>query len=183
MEFCAAISLAKLYKKAPRAFKTINKFYLCTDFHCTDMDTGSTNKWNTSAGHNVHMIQEKPSSATCRHVPSQSNPADHIQDELSFQHEHPHHSGHDHTGQHRSHQSGLQRRLTFQQILGPQKCTCRTSTTSRRHYMKTSKLTNSTELLYCRRLNNCRHFIATRQPATLTTQDIYQALTCCVMIQ
>jgi hypothetical protein len=39
------------------------------------MDTGSTNKWNASAGH-VNMIQEEPSSATWRHVPSQSTPAD-----------------------------------------------------------------------------------------------------------
>jgi hypothetical protein len=37
----------------------------------------------------------------------------------------------------------------------------------------------------CRRfINHCRHPVANRQPTTLTTQDIDQALTCCVkMVQ
>jgi hypothetical protein len=40
-------------------------------------------------------------------------------------------------------------------------------------------------IVYCRRfINNCRHSKANRHTATLTTQDLDQALTCCVkMVQ
>jgi len=44
-------------------------------FHCFDMDTGSI-KWKTFVGNRVATIQDETSSATWRHVPSQSNPAD-----------------------------------------------------------------------------------------------------------
>jgi hypothetical protein len=38
-------------------------------------------------------------------------------------------------------------------------------------------------IAYCRRfVNNCRHSKANMQTATLTTQDLDQALTCCVKI-
>jgi hypothetical protein len=37
---------------------------------------GPPNKWKTSAGNRVTIIQEETSSAIWRHVPSQSNPAD-----------------------------------------------------------------------------------------------------------
>jgi hypothetical protein len=40
-------------------------------------------------------------------------------------------------------------------------------------------------IAYCRRfINNCRHPKANRHPTTLSTQDLDQALTCCVkMVQ
>jgi hypothetical protein len=46
-------------------------------------------------------------------------------------------------------------------------------------FSKLNKLIRVTA--YCRRfINNCRHPKTNRQTATLTTQDLDQALTCCV---
>ena len=70
--------LAKLYKKATRALNiTINEYYLWTDSSIVlTWIQGPPNKWKTFAGNRVATIQEETASATWRHVPTQSNPAD-----------------------------------------------------------------------------------------------------------
>jgi len=121
LELCAAALLAKLYKKATRDLNTtINESYLWTDSSIVlTWIQVPPNKWKASLGHNVDMIQQETSSAIWRHVPSQSNQTDFIQEELSQQcYQHPHHAGRDHTGHHRSHQAGLQRSSALLQIFG-----------------------------------------------------------------
>ena len=55
-----------------------NKLVLNMDrfFYCTHMDRGPPNKWKLFVGNRVTLIQEETASASWRHVPSQSNPAD-----------------------------------------------------------------------------------------------------------
>jgi len=67
---------------------------------------------------------------------------------------------------------------------GNQKCACCTSTTSRRHHTKFFKLNRLIRVTaYCRRfINNCRNSKANGRSTTLSTQDLDQALTCCVNI-
>jgi hypothetical protein len=62
----------------------------------------------------------------------------------------------------------------------------RASTNSRRHRPKFSKLNRLIRVItFCRRFNNnCRLPKANRQTATLSTQELDQARTCCVkMVQ
>jgi hypothetical protein len=80
LELCAATLLSKLYKEATRALNVIvNESYLWTDSSIvlTWIQDPPT-KWNTFVGDRVAIIQEETSSAICRHVPFQSNPADPI---------------------------------------------------------------------------------------------------------
>ena len=78
LELCAATLLSKLYKKATRALNiTINESYLWTDSSIVlTWIQGPPNRWKTFVGNRVAFIQEETVSATWRHVPSQSNPAD-----------------------------------------------------------------------------------------------------------
>jgi hypothetical protein len=77
LELCAATLLAKLYKKAIHALNTINESYLWTDSSIVlTWIQGPSNKWKTFVGNRVAIIQEETSSATWRHVPTLSNPAD-----------------------------------------------------------------------------------------------------------
>ena len=70
-----------------------------------------SNRWKTFVGNRVATIQEESASATWRHVPSQSNPADLIPKRVEpATQQHPHYGGRDHNGLHRSHSAGLQRR-------------------------------------------------------------------------
>jgi hypothetical protein len=76
--------LAKLYKKAIRALNTtIDESYLWTDSSIvlTWVQIPS-NKWKTFVDNRVAIIQEETASATWRHVPTQSNPADLISREV-----------------------------------------------------------------------------------------------------
>ena len=78
LELCAATLLSKLYKKAIGALNlTINESYLWTDSSIVlTWIQGPSNKWKTFVGNRVAIIQEETASASWRHVPSQSNPAD-----------------------------------------------------------------------------------------------------------
>jgi len=80
LEFCAATLLSKLYKKAIGALNlTINESYLWTDSSIVlTRVQGPPNKWETFVGNRLALIQEETASASWRHVPSQSNPADFI---------------------------------------------------------------------------------------------------------
>ena len=78
LELCAATLLSKLYKKATGALNiTINKYYLWTDSSIVLTWIQSLpNKWNIFVGKRVALIQEETESASRRHVPFESNPAD-----------------------------------------------------------------------------------------------------------
>jgi len=78
LELCAATLLAKLYKKAICALNTtINVLYLWTDSSIVlTWIQGPPNTWKIFVGNRVAIIQEETASATWRHVPTQSNPAD-----------------------------------------------------------------------------------------------------------
>jgi len=148
---------------------------------------GPPNKWKTFVGNRVATIQEETASATWKHVPSQSNPADFIS-------------------------KGVEPAALSTSTLwwkGPQWLTQEPSSWPAmeintptkilelrnvhvalqqppedftQRFSKLSKLLRVTA--YCRRFfNNCRHS-KTKQSTTLTTQDLDQALTCCVkMVQ
>jgi len=77
-ELCAATLLARLYKKATHVLHTtINEAYLWTDSSIVlTWIQGPPNKWKAFVGNRVAFIQEETSSATWRHMPKQSNPAD-----------------------------------------------------------------------------------------------------------
>ena len=113
LELCAATLLSKLYKKALHALNMkIDESYLWTGSSIVlTWIQGQSNRWKTFVGKKVATIQEETASATWRHVPSQSNPADLIPKRVEpATQQHPHYGGRDHNGLHRSHSAGLQRR-------------------------------------------------------------------------
>jgi hypothetical protein len=189
LELCAATLLAKLYKKATRALNvTLNESYLWTDSSIVlTWIQGPPSKWKTFVGNRVATIQEETTSATWRHVPNQFNPADLISRRVELS-------------------ELLNSTLWWK---GPQWLTQEPSSwptadfnTPLEHleirnmhiavqppegiiprFSRLNKLIRV--IAYCRRfLTNCRQSKANRQTATLTTQDLDQALTCCVkMVQ
>jgi hypothetical protein len=78
LELSAATLLIKLYKKVIRAINaTVYESYLWTNSSIVlTWIQGPSNKWKTFVGNRVAIIQEETVSATWRHVPTQSNPAD-----------------------------------------------------------------------------------------------------------
>jgi len=78
LELCAAVLLAKLYKRVTAALNIpISATYLWTDSTIVlSWIQSSSNKWKTFVAHRIAFIQEETSSATWRHVPSSDNPAD-----------------------------------------------------------------------------------------------------------
>jgi hypothetical protein len=78
LELCAATLSAKLYKEAIHALNTmVHESYLWTDSSIVlTWIQGPSNKWKTFVGNRVAFIQEDTASATWRHVPTQSIPAD-----------------------------------------------------------------------------------------------------------
>jgi hypothetical protein len=181
--------LSKLYKKVTRALNntTISESYLWTD--CSIVLTwiqGPPTKWKIFVGNRVATVQQETTSATWRHVPSQSNPADLIS-------------------------RGMDPKTLASSTLwwkGPQWLSQEPSSwpatevnTPAEHLeirtvhvatlqipdditQKFSKLNRFIRVIaYCRRfINNCRHTKANRQYTTLTTQDLDQTLTCCVKV-
>jgi len=144
---------------------------------------GPPNKWKTFVGNRVATIQEETASASWRHLPSQSN----LDDLIS---------------------RGVEPATLSTSTLwwkGPQWPTQEPSSwsatevnTPTEHLevrnvhgallqppeVFTQRLSKLSKLLrviaYCRRVvNNCRLPKANRQPTTLSTQDLDQALTCC----
>jgi hypothetical protein len=189
LELCAATLLAKLHKKATRALNmTIHKSYLWTDSSIVlTWIQGPPNKWKTFVGNRVATIQEDTASATWRHVPTQSNPA-----ELMSRGVEP---------------STLSNSTLWWK--GPQWLTQEPSSwpaadfspplenleirnvyiavqTPEDIIQRFSRLNRLiTVIAYCRRfINNCRHTKANMQLVTLTIQDLDQTLTCYVkMVQ
>jgi hypothetical protein len=188
LEFCAATLPSTLYKKATRALNLkLNESYLRTDssimLTCIQ---GPPNKWKTFVGNRVATVQEA-TSATWRHVPTHSNPADLIsrglepsalsstlwwkgpqwlsQEPSSWP-----------TTEFNTPTDSLEIRKVHVALIHP-------SEDITQKYSKLNKLIRVAA--YCRRfISNCRHPRATRQSTTLSTQDLDQGLTCCVkMVQ
>jgi len=189
LELYAATLLAKLYKKAVHALNTtINELYLWTDSSIVlTWIQGPPNTWKTFVGNRVAIIQEETASATWRHVPPQSNPADLLlreaepttlststlwwrrpqwlaQEPFSWP-----------TTEFNTPTENLEIRNVHVAFHLPEDIT--------QQFSKLNKLIRV--IAYCRRfINNCRHPKANKQTAILTTQDLDQALTCCVkMVQ
>jgi len=77
LELCAATLLSKLYKKTIGALNiTIHKSYLWTDSsNVLTWTQCPPNKRKIFVGNRVALIQEETGSASWRHMPSQTNPA------------------------------------------------------------------------------------------------------------
>ena len=78
LELCAATQLSNLYNKAIHALNlTANDSFLWTGSSIVLAWMQSTpNKWKTFVGNRIALIQNETASATWRHVPTHSNPAD-----------------------------------------------------------------------------------------------------------
>jgi hypothetical protein len=184
LELCAATLLAKLYKKAMCALNTtIHESYLWTDSSIVlTWIQGPSTKWKTFVGNRVATIQEETASVTWRHVPTQSNPAYLISRAVEptiLSTSTLWWNGPQWLTQDSSNWSTikfnipteiLEIRNVHVAVQPPEDITQR--------FSKMNRLIRV--VAYCRRfINNCRHSKANRQTATLTTQDLDQALTCC----
>ena len=78
LELCAAVLLAKLYKRVTNALHSIiDASYLWTDSTVVlTWIQGPSHRWKTFVCNRVAFIQEKTSSATWQHVSTQHNSAD-----------------------------------------------------------------------------------------------------------
>jgi hypothetical protein len=78
LELCAAVQLVKLYKRVTAALSNLTSVaYMWTDSTIVLSWIHSlSNKWKTFVANRIAFIQEETSSATWRHVPSADNPAD-----------------------------------------------------------------------------------------------------------
>jgi hypothetical protein len=189
LEICAATLLAKLYTKAKRALHmTIHEAYLWTDSSIVLIwIQGPSTKWKTFVGNRVATIQEETASATWRHVPTQSNPADLISrgvEPLTLSRSTLWWKGPQWLTQEPSSWpaadfnpplENLEIRNVHVAVQPPEDIIPRFSRLNRLIRV----------IAYCGRfINNCRLTKANRQSANLTTQDLNQALTCCVkMVQ
>ena len=187
LELCAATLLAKRYKKAAHGLKTtINESYLWTDSSIIlTWIQSPPNKWKIFVGNRLAIIQEETASATWIHVPTQSNPADLISRGVEL----------------------MTLSICTLWCKGPQWLSQEPSSRPATEFNTPteileirnvhvafhlpeditqwfSKLNKLIRVIaYCRRfINNCRHPKANRQAAILTTQDLDQALACCVKI-
>jgi hypothetical protein len=190
LELCAATLLSKLYKKVTRALNmTIHESCLWTDSSIVlTWIQGPPNKWKTFVGNRVTTIQEETASATWKHVPTQSNPADLISrgtDPTTLSNSTLWWNGPQWLSQEPSSwpatefnapTENLEIRKVHVALLRPPE-----DLTER--FSKLNKLIRV--IAYCRRfINNCRHPKANRRTTTLSTQDLDQARTCCVkMVQ
>jgi len=189
LELCAAILLSKLYKKAVHALNlTVYESYLWTDSSIVfTWIQGPPNKWKTFVGNRVSLIQEETAAATWRHVPSQSNPADCIS------------RGIESTTLSTCTQWWNGASWLLQHPSSWPKTEVNTSTDNLEiinvhvavlqvpdNISIFSKLNRFIRVTACCRrfIYNCRNSKANKETTTLSTQDLDQALTCCVkMVQ
>jgi hypothetical protein len=186
LELCAAALLAKLYKKTVQALNiTIDASYLWTDSSIAlTWIQGPPNKWKTFVGNRVAAIQESTTSATWRHVPSQSNPADLISrgvdpttlSSLTLWWKGPPWLSHEPsswptTEVNSSMHNTEVKKVHVARIQSPEDFT-----------QRFSKLTRLIRVIACCRrfIQNCRQPKANRQINTLSPQELDHALTCCV---
>jgi hypothetical protein len=190
LELCAATLLSKLYKKATHALNiTIDESYLWTDSSIVlTWIQGPPNKWKTFVSNRVAFIQEETTVATWRHVPSQSNPADFISrgiEPTTLSTSTLWWKGPQWLSQEPSSWPTTEVNTPTDNLeISHVHLAClQTPEDITQTFSKLKRLIRV--IAYCRRfLHNCRHLKANRQSTTLSTQDLDQALTCCVkMVQ
>ena len=188
LELCAAALLAKLYKKVTCALNiTIHEFHLWTDSSIVlAWIQGPCNKWKTFVSNRVSLIQELTATATWHHVPSQFNPADLISrgiDPVPLLHSTLWWKGPPWLLQDSSRWPTTEvidstiteeiKKVHVTRLQLPDDVT--------QQFSNLKKLTRV--IAYCQRfINNCRTTKANRQTSTLSTQELDQALNCCIKI-
>jgi hypothetical protein len=188
LELCAAVLLAKIFRRVTRTLTiAVHESYLWTDSSIVlAWLQGASNRWKTFVCNWVALIQEATSSATWQHLPTQSNPADLIS------------RGMDPTTLSTSTlwwhgpQWLLQEPFSWPSSeVTPLETNLETrnvhvalNQANEGFTQKFSKLNRIIRVTaFCKRFsNNCRQPTANRQTASLTTQDLHQALTCCVKV-
>jgi len=152
--------------------------------HCLTWIQGPSNKWKTFVGNRVTIIQEETSSATWRHVPSQSNAAELMSRGIvpsTLTTSTLWWKGPQCLSQEPS-SLPITEFNTPTEILEVRKVhvACLQNPEDITH--RFSKLHRLIRVIaYCRRfINNCRLSKTDRQTTTLSTQDLDQAQTCCV---
>jgi len=186
LEFCAATLLSKLYKKAIGALNiTINKSHLWTDSSIAlTWIRGPSNKWKTFVGNRVALIQEETASALWRHVPSQSNPADLISrgiEPTTLSTSTLWWKGPQWLSQEPSSwpTTEINTPIDHLEIRNVHIACLQTPEDIIQRFSKLNRLIRV--IAYCKRfISNCRNPKANRQSTILSTQDLDQALTCCV---
>jgi hypothetical protein len=188
LELCAAVLLAKLFRRATCALKTtVHSCYLWTDSSIVlTWIQGASTRWKTFVGNRVALIQETTSDATWRHVPSASNPADLISRgtdpttlaTTALWWHGPgwllHDTSHWPSREFKPATEELEIKKTLVAVITPKE-----DITER--FSKLLRLTRV--IAYCRRfIFNCRQAKANRETASLTTQDLDGALTCCIKL-
>jgi len=186
LELCAAVPLAKLFKRVIQSLNgVIHVSYLWTDSSIVlTWIQGPSTRWKTFVGNRVAFIQEETPSAIWQHVPSQNNPADLIS------------RGADPTTLATStfwwnSPEWITRDPSAWPVADFDTPTANLETKTvhlalnYQHEDFTQKFSKLNRLLrviaYCKRfVYNCRQQSANRQHTALTTQDLDQALICCV---
>ena len=188
LELCAAVLLAKLYQRATRALKwTVHESYLWTDSSIvlTWIHDVST-RWKTFVSNRVSFIQETTSNATWRHVPSASNPADLISrgiDPISLSQSALWWHGPGWLQHEASNWPSTNFQIATDNL--EVKKTLTTFSEPREDIIERfSKIIRLKRVLaWCRRFAyNCKQSPATRRTATLTTQELHDALMCCIKL-
>ena len=188
LELCAAVLLAKLFKRATRALALEGyDSYLWTDSTIVlTWIQGVSTRWKTFVGNRVAFIQGATTAAIWRHVPSSSNPADLIS------------RGTDPTTMSASplwwhgpgwllHNSSTWPVRDFKPATEDLeiKKTLVAVTTSRENITERfSKLLRLTRVMaYCRRfIHNCRQAKPNRKTTPLTAQELDSALISCIKL-
>jgi hypothetical protein len=145
---------------------------------------GPSNKWKTFVGNRVATIQEQTTTATWRHVPSQSNPVDLISrgtDPATLSSSTLWWKGPQGLQQEPSNWSTTEFNTPTDnlEIRNVHVALIHAEEDITQRFSKLNRLIRV--IAYCRRfINNCRQPKANRQTTTLSTQDLDKGLTCCV---
>ena len=168
---------------------TISESYLWRDSSIVlTWIQGLPNKWKTFVGNRVAIIQKETASASWRHVPSQSNPADLISrgtepltlSASTLRWKGPQWHSQEPSTWPTTEVSPPSDNLEIRNVLV---ALLQTPEDILQGFSKLNRLIRV--IAYCRRfIDNCRHPNANRQTTILYTQDFNQALTCCMkMVQ
>jgi len=181
LEICAAILLSKLYRKAIGALSiTINESYLLTDSSILlTLIRGPPYKWKTFVGNRVALIQEETASVSWRNVPYKSNFADLISraneittlSTFTLWRKGPQWLSQEPSSWPTTEINLEIRNVHIACLQPPEDITQR--------FFKFNRLIRV--IAYCKRfISNFRNPKANRKSSILSTQDLDQALTCCV---
>jgi hypothetical protein len=162
---------------------TINESYLWADSSIVlTWIQGPPNKRRKFVGNRVAIMQEETASASWRHVPSQSNPADLISrgtEPLTLSISTLWWKGPQWLSQEPSHWPTTEVNTAMEnlEVRNVHVALLQTPQDITQKFSKLNRIIRVTA--YCRRcINNCRHPKANRQTTILSTKDLDQALTC-----